>query len=421
MKQTLNVVTKFVFTILLFVILYAYAMFQGGFVSWFLFYGMLPFLLYMLGVLLYPISNWNIDRTLSKYMFQSGDTLAVDVHIERKFPFPLYYCVIEEYVPETLNRVGTKSEGYQYMGNPDELRKAKRIKRVAFPWFKRSIHFHYELPYLPRGEHHFHSIRVKTGDFFGFVSKQAYYTVPGRVLVYPHRRGVSMTKRVNSFDEGAAPSYSQTKRDTTVVTGVREYAPGDRFSWIDWKTSAKKNAMMTKEFEQQKSSDVLLVLDATEGVGEKRLAFEGSVELTASIIENYKRRESQLAFLVLGSEHKFFPFTKDRTQYDGMNQYLSKIEPVGKTTFAESLLKQQQGLPNHLIVMVVSRSLAPSLKTSLIRLKEKHARVVFFYIEAKEQITSEQRQFLRELGVSGVVVNVLSESEMTQVKFEVNT
>ncbi|MCD5325994.1 MULTISPECIES: DUF58 domain-containing protein [Pontibacillus] len=421
MKQTVNIVGKLVFTIVLLAILYAYAMFQGGFVSWFLFYGMLPFLIYMIGVLLYPISKWDVHRTFSKHMFQSGDSLSVDVYIERKFPFPLYYCVIEEYVPETLNRVGTKSEGYQYMNNPDALRKAKRIKRVAFPWFKRSIQFKYQIPHLPRGEHHFHSVRVKTGDFFGFVTKQAYYTVPGRVLVYPHKRDVSMTKRVNSFDEGAAPSYSQTKRDTTVVTGVREYAPGDRFSWIDWKTSAKKNAMMTKEFEQQKSSDVLLVLDATESPDEKRIAFEGSVELTASIIQSYKRREAQLAFLVLGSEHKFFPFTKSNVSFDGMNQYLSRVEPDGKTTFAESLLKQQQGLPNHLIVMIVTRNLTPSLKTSVIRLKQKHARVVFFYIEAKEQISGEQRQLLRELEVSGVVVNVLSEAEMTQAKFEVST
>ncbi len=349
MKKTLSFIGKLLFIGVLFGILYAYAMFQGGFVSWFLFYAMLPFILYMLCIIFYPLSRWKVSRSMSKPILQSGESVTAYLTIKRKIPFPLYYCIIE------------------------------------------------------------------------FVKKQAYFTVPSNLLVYPNRRDVQISKRVNSFEEGAAPSFSPTKRDTTVVTGVREYMPGDKFSWIDWKTTAKKNAVMTKEFEQQKSSDVLLVLDASEGEDDKRLAFEGCVELSASLIEAYKSMSSQLAFLSLGKEPQFFPFTKDQVQQEFMNHHLARIEPDGKVPFADALLKQQQSMPNNMIVMLVTRKVTAHLKSSVSRLKQNNARVVLFLIDSQERIGGAEEQLLRELTISGIVVNVLTESQMTQRQFEVNT
>ncbi|WP_027446355.1 DUF58 domain-containing protein [Pontibacillus marinus] len=421
MKNYLSLIGKLLFIGVLFGVLYAYAMFQGGFVSWFLFYAMLPFILYMICIIFYPLSRWKITRSMSKSILQSGDSVTAYLTIRRKIPFPLYYCIIEEYVPESLERKGSRSETYQYMSNPSALSNKQKVKSVAFPWFKRKFEFRYEFSQVPRGEHHFHTIRVRTGDLLGFVKKQAYFTVPSNILVYPHRRKVQISKRVNSFEEGAAPSFSPAKRDTTVVTGVREYMPGDKFSWIDWKTTAKKNAVMTKEFEQQKSSDILLVLDAEESDEEKRLAFEGCVELSASLIHAYKGMSSQLAFLSLGEEPRYFPFTKDQDQQVFMNQHLARIEPDGKVPFADAILRQQQSMPNNLIVMLVTRKITAHLKSSVIRLKQNNARVVLFLIDSHERITGSEEQMLRELTISGIVVNVLTESQMTQQQFEVNT
>lgn len=421
MKNYLSLIGKLLLIGVLFGVLYAYAMFQGGFVSWFLFYAMLPFILYMLCLIFYPLSRWKISRTLSKPILHSGDSVTAYLTIKRKIPFPLFYCIIEEYVPETLERKGSRVETYQYMNNPNVLDNERKVKRVAFPWFKRNFHFQYEFEQVPRGEHHFHTVRVRVGDLLGFVKKQAYFTVPSQILVYPHQRKVQIRKRVNSFEEGAAPTFSPTKRDATVVTGVREYAPGDKFSWIDWKTTAKKNAVMTKEFEQQKSLDVLLVLDAEEGEEETRLAFEGCIELSASLIHAYKGMSSQLAFLSLGETPRFFPFTKGKDQQEFMSHHLARIEPDGKVPFADALMKQQQSMPNNLVVMLVTRKVTPHLKSSVTRLKQNNARIVLFLVDSRERIQEEEEQLLRELTISGIVVNVLTESHMTQQQFEVNT
>ncbi|MFC0525835.1 DUF58 domain-containing protein [Pontibacillus salicampi] len=421
MRNYAGMIGKMLIGVVLLGILYAYAMFQGGFVSWFLFYAMLPFLLYMILLVLYPISNWSIERSLSKQVLQTGDTLTVTLTIDRKMPFPLYFCIIEDYVPETFQRAGVKAKSYQFLQDPKQLSSHQKVKRVAFPWFMRKIRYEYTFENVPRGEHKFHTIRVRTGDFFGFIKKQHYYTVGEAILVYPHKRDVGITKRMNSFEEGASPSYSPAKKNTTIVTGVREYVPGDRFSWIDWKNTAKKNSFMTKEFEPQKSSDVMLILDANMVEKDKSLAFEGSVELCASLIQSYRRLSSQLAFMVLGEERKLFPFTKDALQQDYMNHYLARVEPTGKANFGESLLMQQRVLPKNSVLMLVTNTLNADLKSTISRLKQHTGRVVLFYIDAADRIGALEKQIIRELQISGVVVNVMTEGELTKPVFEVST
>jgi len=71
--------------------------------------------------------------------------------------------------------------------------------------------------------------------------------------------------------------------------------------------------------------------------------------------------------------------------------------------------------------MLVTRKITAHLKSSVIRLKQNNARVVLFLIDSHERITGPEEQLIRELTISGIVVNVLTESQMTQQQFEVNT
>nr|MDH3162685.1 DUF58 domain-containing protein [Bacillus licheniformis] len=37
-----------------------------------------------------------------------------------------------------------------------------------------------------------------------------------------------------------AAFQSFSRKDSTLASGIREYQPGDRFAWVDWKTSARR-------------------------------------------------------------------------------------------------------------------------------------------------------------------------------------
>ena len=67
--QKLNRIWKLILLFLLIAMVFSYAMFQGGFVSWFLFYSFLPFALYGLFVAAYPIRDWQVKRKILKYEY----------------------------------------------------------------------------------------------------------------------------------------------------------------------------------------------------------------------------------------------------------------------------------------------------------------------------------------------------------------
>lgn len=95
MRQTFQFTAKLLVVLTLFTVLFSYAMFQGGFVSWFLFYAFLPFLVYMTGVLLYPINDWKVERKLSKRVATGGESVEVNVTLTRRILFRFIIALLK--------------------------------------------------------------------------------------------------------------------------------------------------------------------------------------------------------------------------------------------------------------------------------------------------------------------------------------
>ncbi|MBM7572773.1 DUF58 domain-containing protein [Aquibacillus albus] len=411
---------KYLFVVILFGVFYSYAMFQGGFVSWFLFYSFLPLVIYMFLLLAYPISNWHVSRSLSKQVVQAGDQVKIELEINRKFGFPLYYLVVEEFFPSSLQQKHVTRKNYQFLNEPQALTLKRQVKKVTFPWFKRTIRFQYSLTDLPRGEHRLRALRVKTGDFFGFIKKEYVYEVNNYILVYPPKRKVLVKEKVNSFDEGASPTFQVNMKNSNIVSGIREYMPGDRFSWIDWKATARKNTVMTKEFEQEKSSSMLLLLDATDYQGINKIGFEASVELTCSILESYRKRTAQLAFISLGEEQVFFPLNQNPGKDSLIMSFLATVQPGGNTAFPQLLMEQSKRIPNGLVIMLVTTNVSQSVKQSIDQLRQKSKRVMIYLIKPKNQLLDADNRLIQQMKVEGTQVNVLTEEQLIKQEFEVN-
>lgn len=70
--------------LLLIAISFSFAMFQGGFVSWFIFYTFLPFAVYSTILLFYPINNIIVERKVSKRECRAGDSVEIALTVTRK-------------------------------------------------------------------------------------------------------------------------------------------------------------------------------------------------------------------------------------------------------------------------------------------------------------------------------------------------
>ena len=87
---------RFVFVLLLLLSAFVFAMFQGGQVSWTIFYMILPFGLYSILLFLYPLSDLAVQRIIQTPSMKKGEKLVVESKLKRNYRFPLLYTVVSD-------------------------------------------------------------------------------------------------------------------------------------------------------------------------------------------------------------------------------------------------------------------------------------------------------------------------------------
>src|SRR5690606_4814739 len=119
----------------------------------------------------------------------------------------------------------------------------------------------YEIEQMPRGEHVLQGVVIEVSDFFGWLRKTKMIAARDTILVFPKMIDLNYVPFDTQYDRGTLASLLNIVKDTTMATGVRGYQPGDRVTWIHWKSFARTQTLMTKEFEDRRSQEVLLLLD----------------------------------------------------------------------------------------------------------------------------------------------------------------
>ena len=66
--------------------------------------------------------------------------------------------------------------------------------------------------------------------------------------------------------EGAQANPERTAQSTPHVTTIRQYAPGDAYNRIHWRSSARHGDLQVKEFDLEQTADVWVFLDLQAGI-----------------------------------------------------------------------------------------------------------------------------------------------------------
>lgn len=106
-----------------------------------------------------------------------------------------------------------------------------------------------ETPCQVRGEFRLGPMTLVSGDPFGLFLSPRKLGATSRVIVYP------ATVPINYFDlpmgilSGGEAQRQRAHHITTNASGVRDYAPGDSFNRIHWRSTARRDRLIVKEFE----------------------------------------------------------------------------------------------------------------------------------------------------------------------------
>ncbi len=201
-----------------------------------------------------------------------------------------------------------------------------------------------ELSYRVRGERGtvgFGPVEVTASDALGVLSRCRILDTPQQLMILPEamklRRVAIRPRRTRAY---AGPVPARRGGSGVEFFGVREYQIGDPLRWINWQVSARyPPSLYTNEFEQERITDVGLILDArrrTDVEKARDRLFEHAVEATASLAAAFLNDGDRVGLLVYGG---FLDWTfpgYGRIQEERILRALSRAE-TGESRVFESL------------------------------------------------------------------------------------
>ena len=115
---------------------------------------------------------------------------------------------------------------------------------------------------IRRGAFRLGPTKLRSGDPFGLFSYTKIFPEKNTLLVLPMMVDIERFPAPAGFLPGGRALRQRTPEVTPYAASVREYAPGDPLNRIHWKTTARRDQFMVKEFEQDPLADVWVFVDA---------------------------------------------------------------------------------------------------------------------------------------------------------------
>ena len=113
-----------------------------------------------------------------------------------------------------------------------------------------------------RGRFELGPTRITVGDPFGLFATSKEYKSKDSLIVFPMIHEIYSFQTPQGVLTGGQVIRKKSPDITPHAAGVREYVHGDAMKRIHWATSARRNRLMVKEFEQDPQAEIWLYLDA---------------------------------------------------------------------------------------------------------------------------------------------------------------
>jgi uncharacterized protein (DUF58 family) len=162
-----------------------------------------------------------------------------------------------------------------------------------------------------RGIHELAPITIASGHPLGLAAVPQAFPAPGRLAVAP-RLGVVHRGRLRHWfsrtcvRSGTVRAFARRHPGAqTEFHGLRTFRAGDNPRAIHWPTSAKKNTLMVRDFEEYPNDDLVLLVDLTVTHADqphRLVAFERMLSVAASVCREWCRQKGDRLTLVLAGK-----------------------------------------------------------------------------------------------------------------------
>lgn len=247
----------------------------------------------------------------------NGDENPIRLEIKNYYTFPVYARIIDE-IPDQFQ-----------VRNFRISKKVKASSQQDLQYFVRPTE---------RGEYHFGNLNIYANSPLRLISRRFSFAKGQMVPTYPsyiQLRKYDLMAFSNNLLQYGVKKIRRIGH-TMEFEQIKEYVQGDDFRTLNWKATAKKNAFMVNQFQDEKSQSVYMMIDKGRVM---KMPFNGLSLLDYSI-----NASLVLANIILKKQDKagMFSFSKKvdnrvaaERRSGQMNRILESLYNV-KTDFFES-------------------------------------------------------------------------------------
>ncbi len=255
-----------------------------------------------------------------------------------------------------------------------------------------------------RGRYQLGPMLLRTSDPFGLFPLERDLPQTSNIVVFP------MTVEIEQFalPVGVLPGGDALRRRTHYITtnasGVRDYEPGDSFSRIHWRSTARRDRLVVKEFELDPLADIWIVPDMSvygHVSGSRPSASvpaqgdvpawmkmnlsdfelpdsteEYTVTIAASVAQFFLRRDRAVGMLGYGQSNEILQPDRGERQFNRILETLSVLRAEGDVPIEDMLQAESHLFPRGTTVIVVSPTTREQWATSARQLTRRGLRVV---------------------------------------------
>jgi uncharacterized protein (DUF58 family) len=260
---------------------------------------------------------------------------------------------------------------------------------------------------VQRGEFELGPLRIVAGDPFGLFETERKINATSRLVVYPSTVSIPEFALPVGILPGGDALRRRTHHVTSNAAGVRDYVPGDSFGRIHWRSTARKDRLVVKEFELDPLADIWLMMDADRTVqaGEflttdadaERMPWEieerdfsipptteeYAVTVAASLARHFLQKERSVGFATYGQRREIIQVDRGARQMTKILETLAVVRARGTISLDQMLILEGDQLSRGTTVIVVTPSSRDAWVTASHRLVRRGLRVIAVLIDAE--------------------------------------
>jgi uncharacterized protein (DUF58 family) len=193
-------------------------------------------------IILFATKNGIEAQRITPEKLSNGDENPIVVTIKNYYTFAVIAKIIDE-IPNQFQ-----------IRNFNIIRKIKNASTDDFQYYLRPTE---------RGEYHFGRLNIYISSPLRILSKRYIFSQDEMVPTYPSyiqlRKYDLIAFSNNLFQYGV----KKIRRigHTMEFEQIKEYVPGDDIRTLNWKATAKKNALMVNQFQDEKSQNIYMAID----------------------------------------------------------------------------------------------------------------------------------------------------------------